>query len=411
MKISTFPTGWIEKRQQSSWFDTFARKNLFNILATLENGYLVVHEDGQTHEFGDPSSDLHATATVTHPSFYRMVLLGGSVGAGEAYMSGCWTSPDLTSVIRVICRNMARLEEIDSGIAAGMNLFNRIAHRFNANSVRGSRKNIGAHYDLSNDLFKEFLDPRMMYSSGIYGSDSDSLEIAQENKLSEIAAKLDVQPEDHVVEIGTGWGGLAVYLAENYGCRVTTTTISREQYEYAQDLIASKNLEHRITLLERDYRLLEGTYDKLVSIEMIEAVGRDYLPEFFRKCNSLVARGGRMVLQAITIPEQRYESASNSVDFIQKYIFPGGFLPSMEAILQNTGEHTQLQIEGVHDIGLDYARTLEDWRKRFAGSRERVSELGFDTLFNRLWEFYFCYCEGGFRERSISTVQATFRKV
>ena len=411
MKISAFPTGWIERRQQSSWFDTFARRHLFGILSSLEHGYIVVHENGRIHKFGNPDSDLHATATVIHPAFYRMVLLNGSIGAGEAYMSGCWTSPDLTSVIRVICRNMARLEEIDSGLAAGMSWVNRLIHRCNANSLRGSRKNIGAHYDLSNELFREFLDSRMMYSSAIYSSGSDNLETAQENKLREIARKLDVQPSDHVVEIGTGWGGLAVYLAENHGCRVTTTTISREQHDYARDLIARKGLEHRITLLDRDYRQLEGSYDKLVSIEMIEAVGRQYLPEFFRKCNALVNRGGRMVLQAITLPEQRYESSSEGVDFIQKYIFPGGFLPSMEAILRHTGEHTQLQIEGVHDIGLDYARTLEDWRKRFSASRERVSELGFDSLFTRLWEFYFCYCEGGFRERSISTVQATFRKV
>ena len=411
MKISTFPEDWAARKQESSWSDRFARGALFRVLKTINNGYLTIDEDGEYYEFGDRNSSLRASIVVSNPSFYRMVLLHGSIGAGEAYMSSCWNSPDLTRVIQLICRNMEQLTRIDSGWSTFMQGVDKIKHTCTPNSRVGSRKNISAHYDLSNDLFQLFLDPSMMYSSAVYKTGAKTLEDAQKAKMQSLADKLDIDSSHHILEIGTGWGAMAVFLAENYGCKVTTTTISREQHEFAVQLVKSKNVQHLVTVLDKDYRELSGTFDRLISIEMIEAVGEKFMPGFFRKCDSLVKPGGKLVLQSITIPEQRYQYASRNVDFIQKYIFPGGFLPSVQSMLENTGKQTRLQLEEVDSIGIDYAETLAQWRKMFLESREDVQALGFDNLFIRLWEFYFCYCEGGFRERSIDTVQAVFRRV
>jgi len=411
MKISTFPEDWAARKQESSWFDRFARSALFRVLRTIKNGHLTIDEDGEYYEFGDRNSSLRASIVVSNPSFYRMVLLHGSIGAGEAYMSSCWNSPDLTRVIQLICRNMEQLTRIDSGWSSFMQSIDKVKHICTPNSRSGSRKNISAHYDLSNELFKIFLDPSMMYSSAVYKTGATTLADAQKAKMQALAGKLDVSSSDHVVEIGSGWGAMAVFLAETYGCRVTTTTISREQHQYTIQLVESKNLQHLVTVLDKDYRELSGTFDRLISIEMIEAVGEKFMSGFFRKCDSLVKSGGKMVIQSITIPEQRYHYASRNVDFIQKYIFPGGFLPSVQSMLENTGNETRLQLEEISNIGIDYAETLAHWRKTFLESREDVKALGFDNLFIRLWEFYFCYCEGGFRERSIDTVQAVFRRV
>ena len=411
MKISTFPEDWVARKQQSRLIDSAARTALFRVLEQLEQGRLVITENDETREFGNPGSDLEARVVVTNPAAYRMVLLNGSIGAGEAYMSGCWHSPDLTRVIQVMCRNMNALQQVDGGISKLMGAINRLHHMCIPNSLSGSRRNIQAHYDLSNDLFETFLDEEMMYSSAVYPRGDESLEDAQIAKLEAVAQKLDLDASHSVVEIGTGWGGMAIYLARTRGCKVTTTTISKEQYEYARQRVRDEGLESLVTVLDKDYRELTDTFDRLVSIEMIEAVGSEFLPEYVSKCDSLLKPGGKMVIQAITMPEQRYEKALHSVDFIQKYIFPGGFLPSVESILKSTGQHTRLQFEAMDDIGLDYARTLQQWRERFRDSREQVQALGFDNLFCRLWEFYFCYCEGGFRERAISTVQMVFRRV
>ena len=411
MKNSTYPQQWAEQNQKSSWFDRIARQSLFRLLEKLEHGSLKIHEGPTTYEFGNSGTELSVHVTVSSPAVYRMILFNGSIGAGEAYMSGCWHTPDLTRVIRLLCRNMKQIESMDGGMALLGQWISRIRHSSSANTPSGSKRNIRAHYDLSNDLFSCFLDSRMMYSSAVYSGDTSDLETASENKLRQLADKLAVTPDDHVLEIGTGWGGLAIYLAQNFGCRVTTTTISQQQFTYTRDQVKKKNLSHLITVLDQDYRSLEGQFDKLVSVEMIEAVGHQYFPVFLGRCNQLLKKGGTLVVQAITIPEQRYESARNSVDFIQKYIFPGGCLPSIEVILQSTGKHTELQLEQLDSIGIDYAETLNHWRHRFMSSLQKVKLLGFDDVFIRMWEFYLCYCEGAFRERAIGTVQATFRKV
>ena len=245
----------------------------------------------------------------------------------------------------------------------------------------------------------------------LFPSKESNLDQASSFKLRLLAEKLELDSNHHVVEIGSGWGGMAVYLASNYGCKVTTTTISDAQRQYAIQKVKDHNLDHLITVLDQDYRKLQGKYDRLISVEMIEAVGHEYFPEFFKVCNRLVRPGGRMVLQAITIPEQRYDAARKSVDFIQRYIFPGGCLPSTQVLLENMGKHTEFQLENLRDIGLDYAATLEIWRNRFFENIETVESLGFDNVFKRLWEFYLCYCEGGFQEKVISAVQVSFRKV
>ncbi|MEJ2177820.1 MAG: cyclopropane-fatty-acyl-phospholipid synthase [Gammaproteobacteria bacterium] len=417
MKISAISTNTLRNRAAPRMFDSMARHSLFRLLRNIEGGTITLTEGGQTHRFGRTEDDLtyrdpiHVHINVSDPAFYRMILLRGSIGAGEAFMLDFWQVSDLTGAIRLICRNMRHLERMDGGITKlGLGL-QRLKHWLSPNTLRGSKRNIHAHYDLSNDLFEYFLDSRMMYSAAMYPDTKCDLETAAAYKLQQVGEKLALTPDDHVIEIGTGWGGLAIYLAEEFGCRVTTTTISHEQHEYAKARIFEKGLQDRITLLEKDYRLLDGQYDKLVSIEMIEAVGHRFLPAYFDKCNALLKPGGRMLIQAITIPEQRYEYAKRNIDFIQRYIFPGGSLPSIEVILNNTGKHSDLQIEHLDDIGLDYALTLKHWRQRFMRDPEDIIRMGFDDYFIRLWNFYLSYCEGGFMERAISTHQVVFRKV
>lgn len=393
--------------------DRLARRSVHRLLSTLQGGALTVFENGVPCRFGDPAGHggVEAQVHVLDPRTYRAILLYGSIGAGEAFMAGHWRSPDLTAVIRLLSRNMARVTEMDSGGSRLMTWFQRLRHRVSANTIRGARRNIHAHYDLSNELFATFLDRRMMYSAAMFPDPDTDLETAAAHKLQRIGEKLALAPDDHVVEIGTGWGGLAVYLAEQFGCRVTTTTISREQYEHACRLVRDRGLEGRVTVLEQDYRTLEGTFDKLVSVEMIEAVGQAYLPVYLRKCDALLKPGGRMLIQAITIPGQRYELASRSVDFIQRYIFPGGSLPSIEAILGATRDGTRLQMDQLEEIGIDYAHTLRHWQQRFMSNLPEVRALGFDERFIRMWQFYLSYCEGGFLERAIGTAQIRMIKV
>ncbi len=417
MKISSISNTRLLSTAKPSFLDNIARNSLFNLLSTIQGGMLNIEENGTTRVFGFNEGDSHKALSVSisvkNPAFYRLVLQRGSIGAAEAYIAGFWEASNLTEAVQLICRNMQQLEKMDGKVAQLGLLMQKVKHWMSPNSLVGSKKNIRAHYDLSNSLFESFLDERMMYSSAMFPDNKVeiNLESAAEFKLQRVGEKLKLSPNDHLIEIGTGWGGLAIYLAENFGCRVTTTTISREQFEYASKNIRERNLEDQITLLEKDYRLLEGKFDKLVSIEMIEAVGQKFLPAYFRKCDQLLKANGKMLIQAITIPEQRYEYASQNMDFIQRYIFPGGSLPSIEAILENTGKHTSLQIEALEDIGLDYAKTLDLWQQRFNNAEDQVLKMGFDKFFVRLWQFYLSYCEGGFRERAISTAQLVFRKV
>ncbi|MFV0487720.1 MAG: class I SAM-dependent methyltransferase, partial [Vibrio fluvialis] len=278
------------------------------------------------------------------------------------------------------------------------------------NSIVRAKQNIEAHYDLGNDLYQTFLDERMLYSSALYLSTSDSLEQAQIQKMDRLCQQLQLTANDHVIEIGTGWGAMAIYMAQHYGCKVTTTTISEEQFAYAEAEITRLGLEAQITLLKQDYRLLEGQFDKLVSIEMIEAVGKAYLQSYIEKCQSLLKPGGLMAIQAITIADQRYDYYSNNVDFIQKYIFPGGFLPSITVLTQMATRHTDFIVRDVFDIGMDYAKTLADWRLRFEAALNTVQALGYDERFVRMWRYYLCYCEGGFNARTISTIHMTLQR-
>lgn len=389
------------------------RSVLIRIMHQLNDGCLKVHEDGALVGcFGDVHSELQATIRVKDPAFYGRVLVDGSIGFGESYIDGEWDSHDITSVIRVFTRNLPVLDNLENKFRWLTMPVNRLLHWRNSNSKNQAKRNISAHYDLGNRLYESFLDESMLYSSAIFATDSDQndLAAAQENKMRQICEKLGVHEDDHVLEIGTGWGGLAIFMAGRYGCRVTTTTISEEQFAYATKRVADAGLSDRVTVIKKDYRELTGEYTKLVSIEMIEAVGESYLDSFVTKCNELLAPGGRMLLQAITIADQRMSLYRKSVDFIQLHVFPGGFLPSLTMLCEKFTRHSNLIVRDVHDIGIDYAQTLKLWRERF---EENFSEIatdssdrnGYDERFYRLWKFYLEYCEGGFRERTISTVQ------
>ena len=391
--------------------DRLARQLFLGALSRLPKGHITIKERGVLAEqFGNPDDDLHAEVNILDYKAYRSLVFGGSVASGETYTDGLWETPNLTNVIRIFARNLPTLDAWEKKLRWLSEPLRKISHLSNRNSAEQAKKNIAAHYDLGNKLYTRFLDESMMYSAAIYPDANATLADAQQHKLKAICDKLSLTPDDHLVEIGTGWGGLAVYAAKHYGCRVTTTTISEEQHAYAKAWIEKEGLEESITLLKKDYRLLEGKYDKLVSIEMIEAVGKEYLGQFFDKCNSLLKDDGLMVLQAITIDDRRYDSYSKGVDFIQKYIFPGGFLPSQMVINQYLKSHTNMMIRDLHDIGLDYAQTLRDWFDAFMKNKDQLMADGYDDRFIRLWQYYLCYCEGGFMERTISTVQLVLSK-
>ncbi|ELL4667006.1 class I SAM-dependent methyltransferase [Vibrio fluvialis] len=376
---------------------------------TIEEAYkghdVTVEHFGFAHE-GQPQAHIR----VTHPGFYGRVLKGGSIAAAEAYMDGWWDSPNLTAVTELMARNLSALDQLEAQSSVVTRAMNKVGHWLKRNSIVRAKQNIEAHYDLGNDLYQTFLDERMLYSSALYLSTNDSLEQAQIQKMDRLCQQLQLTANDHVIEIGTGWGAMAIYMAQHYGCKVTTTTISEEQFAYAEAEITRLGLEAQITLLKQDYRLLEGQFDKLVSIEMIEAVGKAYLASYIEKCQSLLKPGGLMAIQAITIADQRYDYYSNNVDFIQKYIFPGGFLPSITVLTQMATRHTDFIVRDVFDIGMDYAKTLADWRLRFEAALNTVQALGYDERFVRMWRFYLCYCEGGFNARTISTIHMTLQR-
>lgn len=386
-------------------FGGLARSAVLTQLRNLRQGRLrLIYQDRQWL-FGDVGSALHAEVEIFDEAAWGMVAANGSIGAGEAYIHGYWRSPDLAAVTRLFVANLEVLDALEGGLARLGRPILRLLHWVNRNSRRGARRNILAHYDLGNALFERLLDPTMMYSAAMFDSLEQSLEQAQLNKLERICAKLALRPDDHLLEIGSGWGSLAIHAATHHGCRVTTTTLSEAQYAHTLQRVQDLGLQHRITVLREDYRDLGGRFDKLVSIEMIEAVGHRYLPVYFQRCASLLKDDGLMLLQAITIRDQRYEQARQSVDFIQRYIFPGGALPSLSVMLQTASSHTALNLVHMEDFGLDYARTLQHWRDNLRQSRTALTELGYDDTFQRLWEFYLCYCQGGFEERTIGVAQ------
>ena len=386
------------------------KKRMHQQLATLKKGHLRIFCDSEWHSFGQQNSALQAELTIHHDEFWWLVATNGSIGAAEAYIQGHWETPELTNVVQVFVANLEVLDQLEGGIAVFSQWLLKGLHWLNRNNRQGSKRNIAAHYDLGNSLFERMLDPSMMYSAAMFERPTDSLYSAQLNKLKRICEKLELTPEDHLLEIGTGWGGMALYAAREIGCRVTTTTLSREQYAYTQRKIEAMGLTDRVTLLLEDYRDLTGQYDKIVSIEMIEAVGHRYLPDYFRQCATLLKEDGLMLLQAITIRDQRYAKAKASVDFIQRYIFPGGALPSMTVLLDTLTTHTDLNLAHMEDFGLHYARTLRHWHHNLVENRSALETLGYDEAFFRLWQFYLCYCEGGFLQRAIDTAQLLLAK-
>lgn len=407
MKSSSLSAGWLSTNGLTG---SLLRRGVLRQLSLLKHGQLLVVEDGERLLFGTPGSTLLGEIHVNDPALWGMVAGNGSIGAGEAFIHGYWSSPDLTAVVRVFVSNLDVLDAMEGGLARISRPLVQGLHWLNRNTRKGSQKNIAAHYDLGNDLFEQFLDPTMMYSAGQFLRPEDSLEQAQLNKLQRICQKLALQPGDHLLEIGTGWGSMALYAAQHYGCRVTTTTLSKEQYAFTAQRIEQLGLQDRVTLLLQDYRDLTGQYDKLVSIEMIEAVGHRFLPTYFKQCAQLLKSNGLMLIQAITIREQRYEQACRNVDFIQRYIFPGGALPSVQKMLDVVSRDTDMNLLHMEDFGLHYARTLRLWHENFRQAHGRLNELGYDDYFLRLWEFYLCYCEGGFLERAIGTAQLLLAK-
>ena len=381
--------------------DAFLRRRLLAQLAPMHDGQLRVRDAFGEVLLGDGQGPLQATVTIDDPAFYRKVAALGSVGAGESYIHGDWRCDDLVALVRLLVRNRDLLDGMERGPARAAGWLLRGWNRLRRNSREGSRRNIAAHYDLGNDFFALFLSPDLMYSSALYAQADEPLEMASTRKLDRICQQLQLQPGDRVVEIGTGWGGFAVHAARHYGCHVTTTTISAEQHALAVQRVQDAGLQERVTVLMQDYRDLQGQFDKLVSIEMIEAIGAEFLDTYMGTLQRLLKPDGVALLQAITIEDHRYEQARRSVDYIKRFVFPGSFIPSINAIMAAKTRASDLQLIAQQDFGHSYALTLRAWRQRFLAQRAAVQAQGFDERFCRLWEFYLAYCEGGFLERSI----------
>jgi cyclopropane-fatty-acyl-phospholipid synthase len=383
---------------------------VFKSLAAISYGRIVFIESGEQMQFGRPGSEPTACISVHDPAFYRMIVAGGSLGAAEAYLQGMWDCDDLPALIRIMVRNQAAQNNLESGLASFFSCFQRLLHLLNENTRSGSRKNIAAHYDLGNDFYRLFLDPTMAYSCGYFEASDSTLEDASKAKFDLICRKLELKPGMTLLEIGTGWGGFAMHAARNYGCHVTTTTISSQQHAYAEQLIAKSGMSDRISLLKLDYRDLEGSFDRLVSIEMIEAVGHRFLPEFFRVCSDRLKPDGAALIQVITMPDQSYEKYLRKPEFINRYIFPGGCCPSLTAMTEAMTDSTDLRLAGLEDITGHYARTLREWRCNFHGAMDRVKSMGYPERFIRMWDYYLSYCEGAFEERFTGCLQLLFAK-
>jgi cyclopropane-fatty-acyl-phospholipid synthase len=386
--------------------DGLARRLVLGRLGRLTQGELTVRDGGQKHVFGRsrPGENLVAEIAVHDKRFYGDIAFGGSIGAAESWMHEAWDCDDLVALVRIMARNRDWLDGMESGVAWITRPLQQLFHWANRNTRQGAQRNIAAHYDLGNDFFGLWLDESLMYSCAIFASEDATLAEAQRTRLDRVCQGLDLQPGDHLVEIGTGWGSLAIHAASRYGCRVTTTTISRQQYDLARQRIDELGMQDRVTLLLRDYRDLEGEFDKLISLEMIEAIGYEQYKTYFAKCGELLRPGGRMLIQAITIEDERFEQYRKNVDFIQRYIFPGSCVPSEQVMRDTIAQATDMAIVSVEDIGLHYAKTLNHWRRNFFRKLDAVRALGFPQEFIRMWEFYLCYCEGGFLERTISDV-------
>jgi len=397
---------------RETFIDRLSRRLFFALMKDFKIGKLILIEKNQQVRFGQSSKGVYFQATihVHHPRFYTSTVFGGSIGSAEAYMAGLWSTSHLTDVIRLVILNRQMMEKMDKGWSWLSDPVHKLYHWFRRNTLKGSKENIVAHYDLGNDFYRLFLDETLTYSCGIFEHENSTLEAASIAKYDRICRKLQLNPGDHVIEIGGGWGGFSIHAVKNYGCRVTTTTISDEQYVLAEKRIAASGLSHRIRLLRTDYRHLAGKFDKLVSIEMIEAVGHQYLNTFFQICSRLLKANGMMLLQAITIVDQVFDAHKRSVDFTKRYIFPGSCIPSIHAIMSSIARKTDLKLFHLEDITPHYVRTLAEWRKRFFDHIDDVRDMGFSDGFIRMWEYYLCYCEGGFAERYIGDVQMLLTK-
>jgi cyclopropane-fatty-acyl-phospholipid synthase len=397
---------------KEGWQQRLARALVLRQLAKISDGQLVLKETDKQWVFGSVSSRLPEPVVVTilHASAWLDFAFGGSSAAGESYVKGRWECVNLTDLVRLFVRNRTALEGLDGNKRWLLYPLQRLGYWLQRNTRRGSRRNIQAHYDIGNDLFRLFLDEKLMYSSAYYPSEETDLDTAAQAKLDRVCRKLELCPDHHLLEIGTGWGGLAIHAARHYGCKVTTTTISREQYELALQRVAAEGLSKQVEVLFKDYRDLDGQYDRIVSIEMIEAVGHQFMKQYFAQCSRLLKDDGRMLIQAITITDRYYQQALREVDFIKRYIFPGGFLPSVTEMANAITGITDLKISHLEDMAYHYARTLHDWRKRFMSRLQDVRSLGYSEEFIRLWKFYLCYSEGGFIERHCGVVQMILTK-
>jgi len=393
-----------------------AKKIFLKTLTGLRVGSLEIVCPEDTYHFGQSGATrekdtLHAVIAVHDERFFERALLAGDVGVGESYMDGHWSTPDLVAVVRVAVRNLDQVDGSNRIFTLLRRLADLLEHRERRNTQTGSRRNIAYHYDLGNDFYRLFLDRSLAYSCAYYENADDTLEQAQIRKFDRICRKLQLEPQDHVLEIGTGWGGFAAYAAETYGCRVTTTTISQQQHNCAREVFSRSRAGERIQLLLEDYRNLRGEYDKIVSIEMFEAVGFEHYDDYFRACDRLLKPNGSMLLQTITILEAKFQQYRKQSDWIKKHIFPGAELASVIEIQRSLARTTRMQLFHMEDIGKHYALTLHEWRRRFLEHLSEVRRLGFDDRFVRMWDYYLAYCEGGFRERYISDVQLVLAKV
>lgn len=379
------------------WLDRLARAMISRSFTALTHGCVTLLESGQRLVFGDASTDLAATVRVHHPSFYRQVAFGGTIGAGEAYMDGAWECDDLPALVRIMVRNQEAQARLEGGLARLAVPVRRLLHRLRDNTRPGSRRNIAAHYDVGNPFYRLFLDPTMTYSCGIFEHPDRSMEEASVAKLDRICRKLRLEPGMSLLEIGTGWGSFAIHAARNYGCCVTTTTISCQQHELAEQRVREAGLDGRVTLLLQDYRDLGGQFDRITSIEMIEAVGHRHLPTFFQVLAQRLKPDGIGLIQAITMPDYAYDAYKDTPDFISYYIFPGGCCPSLTAMSQAAAA-TDLRLVHLEDITPHYPRTLRAWRSTFHSNLDQVRQLGYPERFIRMWDFYLCHCIGGFEE-------------
>jgi cyclopropane-fatty-acyl-phospholipid synthase len=409
---TTSDTSAVRATTAASLIESLARRLVLQRLKQLRYGELRIIDGPEALRFGSSTSDpsLRVTVEVLSQQFYVEVAFGGTVGVGGAYIDGHWRCDQLTDLVRLFVLNRDAMNGLDRRWATLRAPLMRAVHWMNRNTRSGSARNIAAHYDLGNDLYQLMLDETMAYSCGIFTAPHSTLTEASRAKFDAVCRKLDLRPGDHLLEIGTGWGGMAVHAAQHYGCRVTTTTISREQYAYTRALVDKLGLRDHVTLLQEDYRTLDGQYDKLVSIEMIEAVGARFLDTYLAKCASLLKGSGAMLLQAITIQDQFYRQALRSVDYIQRYVFPGSFIPSVSAITDSVRRVTDFKLFHLEDIGPHYVRTLATWRKNFFDHISEVRRLGYSDHFVRMWEFYLSYCEGGFAERALGDVQMLLTK-